>query len=334
MIRVAINGFGRIGRIAFREIITGTDFNIVAINSTSTADEMAYLLKYDTVHRSFHESEIENTENELIIAGKKHVKVFTERDPENLPWKDLRIDLVLECTGVFNNLEDAKKHIKAGAKKVLLSAPGKGDMKTIVYGVNENILDGREEVVSASSCTTNCLAPVLKVLNDNFGVVKGFMTTVHAFTSDQNGLDGSHKKGAESRRGRAASENIVPTSTGAASSIGLVIPKLKGKLDGIALRVPVADGSMVDLTVELAKNTTPEKINDVFEKNQNDTLKVTKDPIVSSDIIGKRCGALVDTLLTNMVEVKGKKMFKIIAWYDNELGYTYQMLKTAKSMFK
>lgn len=334
MIRVAINGFGRIGRLAFREIITGTDFNIVAINSTSSAEEMAYLLKYDTVHRSFHESEINFNENEIIIAGKKRIRVFTEREPEKIPWGDLNIDLVLECTGAFNNLEDAKKHISSGAKKVLLSAPGKGDMKTIVYGVNENTLDGSEEVVSASSCTTNCLAPVLKVLNDTYKIEKGFMTTVHAYTGDQNGLDGSHKKGIESRRGRAAAENIVPTSTGAASSIGLVIPDLKGKLDGIALRVPVSDGSMIDLTVELKENPTKDDINETFKKNVNDILKVTSDPVVSSDIIGKRCGALVDLLLTNEIEVDGKKLYKIVAWYDNELGYTHQMIMTAKCMFK
>ena len=334
MIRVAINGFGRIGRLAFREMITSRDFDVVAINSTKPGDELAYLLKYDTVHGSFHINEIEGLEDEIIIAGKKHVKVLVEKDPENLPWKDLNIDLVLECTGLFTSLDAARKHITAGAKKVLISAPGKGDMKTIVYGVNEDILDGTEEIVSAASCTTNCLAPVLKVLNDNYKIVKGFMTTIHAYTSDQNSLDGTHKKGMLSRRGRAAAENIVPASTGAASAIGLVIPELKGKLDGIALRVPVSDGSLIDVTVELERDTTIEKINDTFIYNQSDTLKATKDPVVSSDIIGKHCGALVDTLLTNIVEVDNKKLYKVVAWYDNELGYTVQMLRTAKCMFK
>ena len=334
MIRVAINGFGRIGRLAFREMITSRDFDIVAINSTKEASELAYLLKYDTVHRSFHISEIEGINDEIVVAGKKHIKVFTEKDPENLPWRDLNIDLVLECTGLFTKEEDARKHIIAGAKKVLISAPGKGDMKTVVYGVNENILDGSEEVVSASSCTTNCLAPVLKIMNDNFGIVKGFMTTIHAYTSDQNALDGTHKKGMASRRGRAAAENIVPASTGAAKSIGLVIPELKGKMDGIALRVPVPDGSLVDVTFELKKDTTIEEINEVFKNNQSDTIKITNDPVVSSDIIGTKTGALVDSLLTNVVEVDGKKLYKIIAWYDNELGYTNQMLRTAKCMFK
>ena len=334
MIRVAINGFGRIGRLAFREFLTSTDFDLVAINSTKSSEELAYLAKYDTVHRSFHESEISFDEENIIIANKKKIRVFIEKDPINLPWKDLNIDLVLECTGLFTKLEDASKHIEAGAKKVLISAPGKGDMKTIVYGVNDDILDGSEKIVSAASCTTNCLAPVLKVINDNFGIEKGFMTTVHAYTSDQNSLDGTHKKGITSRRGRAAAENIVPTSTGAASAIGLVIPGLNGKLDGIALRVPVSDGSLIDVTLELKKETNIEEINQTFINNQNDVIKVTNDPIVSSDIIGKGIGALVDLKLTNTVEVENKKLYKIIAWYDNEYGYTIQMLRTAKSMFK
>ena len=334
MIRVAINGFGRIGRIAFREMLTGTDFDIVAVNSTKDSEELAYLVKYDSVHRAFHPNMIGFEGNDIVIAGKKHIKVFTESDPINLPWKDLNIDLVLECTGVFTDLDGARKHIEAGAKKVLISAPGKGEMKTIVFGVNDNILDGTEEVVSAASCTTNCLAPVLKVMNDNFGVEKGFMTTVHAFTSDQNALDGSHKKGIFSRRGRASSANIVPASTGAASSIGLVIPELKGKMDGYALRVPVTDGSLVDVTLELKKDTTVEEINAAFANSQTETIEITFDPIVSSDIIGKRDGSIVDGLLTNIVEVEGKKLYKVVAWYDNELGYTVQMLRTAKAMFK
>jgi len=334
MIRVAINGFGRIGRIAFREMVTGIDFDIVAINDLSTAEELSHLLKYDTVHRSFHEDAITFENEEIVVAGKKRIKVFAEKDPSNLPWRDLDIDLVLECTGVFTKLEDAKKHIDAGAKKVLISAPGKGEMKTIVYGVNESILDGSEEVVSASSCTTNCLAPILKIVNDNFGIEKGFMTTVHAFTNDQVTLDISHKKGIYARRGRAASQNIIPASTGAASSVGLVIPELKGKMDGIAYRVPVPDGSLVDITLELKNNTTTEEINMAFKNNQSEAIKITNDPVVSSDIIGKRIGGLVDGLLTNSVEVDGKKLFKIVAWYDNELGYTSQMLRTARAMFK
>ena len=216
MIRVAINGFGRIGRLAFRQIVTGTDFDIVAINDLASAEDLSYLVKYDTVHRTFHENEITFDGDEIVVAGKKRIKVFSESDPLNLPWKDLDIDLVLECTGKFTKLEDAHKHIEAGAKKVLISAPGKGDMKTIVYNVNDSILDGSEEVVSAASCTTNCLAPVLDILEKNIGIKKGFMTTVHAYTNDQVTLDITHKKGINSRRGRACAENIVPASTGAA----------------------------------------------------------------------------------------------------------------------
>lgn len=334
MIRVAINGFGRIGRIAFREMITGTEFDIVAINDLSNAEELSHLIKYDTIHRSFHEEEIDFEDDTIIISGKKRIKVFAESDPVKLPWKDLNIDLVLECTGAYTKLEGAKKHIEAGAKKVLISAPGKGEMKTIVYGVNESILDGTEEVVSSSSCTTNCLAPVLKIINDNFGINKGFMTTVHAFTNDQVTLDISHKKGIYARRGRAASQNIIPASTGAATSIGSVIPELKGKMEGIAYRVPVPDGSLVDITLDLNKDTTATEINETFKNNQSKALKYTENPIVSSDVIGKRSGALVDGLLTNVVEVDGKKMYKIVAWYDNELGYTAQMLRVAKAMFK
>lgn len=334
MIRVAINGFGRIGRVAFREMITGVDFDIVAINDLSNAEELCHLLKYDTVHRSFHEDEISFEGDDIIIKGQKRIKVYAEKDPINLPWRELNIDLVLECTGAFTKLEDAQKHITAGAKKVLISAPGTGDMKTVVYNVNENILDGSELVVSAASCTTNCLAPVLKILNDKFGIEKGFMSTIHAFTNDQETLDIAHKKGIYARRGRSASQNIIPASTGAASAIGLVIPALSGKLDGGAYRVPVCDGSLIDVTVELKNNPSVDEVNNSFIESQNETLKFTKDPIVSSDIIGKRYGAVVDGLLTNVVEFDNKRLYKIVAWYDNELGYTAQMLRTAKAMFK
>ena len=334
MIRVAINGFGRIGRLAFRQIVTGTDFDIVAINDLASAEDLSYLVKYDTVHRTFHENEITFDGDEIVVAGKKRIKVFSESDPLNLPWKDLDIDLVLECTGKFTKLEDAHKHIEAGAKKVLISAPGKGDMKTIVYNVNDSILDGSEEVVSAASCTTNCLAPVLDILEKNIGIKKGFMTTVHAYTNDQVTLDITHKKGINSRRGRACAENIVPASTGAASAIGLVIPKLKGKLDGMAFRVPTPDGSVIDLTLELKRNTNIEEINKLFQDNQNETIKFTMDPIVSSDILGKKVGAIVDGLLTSIVDDGETELVKIVAWYDNEYGYTAQMLRTAKKLFQ
>jgi len=334
MIKIAINGFGRIGRLAFREIITGSDFDCVAINDLTAAEDLAYLLKYDTNHRSFHEDKITYEGNEIIINDRKRIKVFQEKDPENLPWEDLGVDVVLECTGAFTKKEDAEKHIKAGAKKVIISAPGKGNMKTIVYNVNDDTLDGDEKIISAASCTTNCLAPVLKVIEDNIGIEKGYMTTVHAYTNDQATLDIPHKKGIASRRGRACAANIVPTSTGAASAIGKVIPTLDGKMDGNALRVPVPDGSVIDVTLELKRNTSVEEINSLFTNNQNDTLKITMDPVVSSDVIGKKIGALVDGLSTNILESNGKQLVKIIAWYDNEMGYTSQMMRTAKKLME
>ncbi len=334
MIKVAINGFGRIGRLAFRQIVTQTDFDIVAINDLTSAEDLAYLVKYDTVHGSFHEDEIKAEGNEIVVAGVKRIKVFSETDPANLPWGELGVDLVLECTGKFTARDDAMKHITAGAKKVLISAPGKGEMKTVVYNVNDNILTSDDVIVSAASCTTNCLAPVLNIIHKNIGVKKGFMTTVHAYTNDQATLDIAHKKGIKSRRGRACAQNIVPSSTGAAKAIGLVIPELLGKLDGNALRVPTADGSVVDLTLELSRNTSVEEINKLFMDNQNETIKFTIDPIVSSDCVGKKFGAIVDGLSTSIVEADGSQLVKIIAWYDNEYGYTAQMLRTAKKMFQ
>ncbi len=331
MIRVAINGFGRIGRLAFRRIITTTDFDIIAINDLGKASDLAYLAKYDTTHRSFHEDLIKAEEDEIIVNNIKRIKVFNETDPSKLPWKDLNIDLVLECTGKFTKREDAYKHIEAGAKKVIISAPSKSDdVKTIVYGVNDSILDGTELIVSAASCTTNCLAPIAKVLNDNIGIECGYMSTIHAYTNDQVTLDVAHKKGINSRRGRACAANIVPTSTGAASAIGKVIPELNGLLEGLAYRVPVTDGSLVELTFIPKRTTSIDEINHLFEENTSDTLKITYDPIVSSDIIGKTTGSLVDGMLTSI----NGKLVKVTAWYDNEYGYTCQMLRTAKAMFK
>ena len=334
MIKVAINGFGRIGRIAFRQMIVDADFDIVAINDLTGAEDLAYLLKYDTNHRAFHEDEITFEGDEIVICGKKRVKVYAEKDPANLPWKELGIDLVLECTGLFTSYDKAIAHINAGAKKVLISAPAKGDLKTVVYNVNENILTNDDVIVSGASCTTNCLAPVLKLINDEFGVEKGFTTTVHAYTNDQATLDIAHKKGIKARRGRACAANIVPASTGAASAIGLVIPDLLGKLDGNAMRVPVSDGSIIDVTLELKKNTTEEEINKLFENNRSETIDITYDPVVSSDILGKKLGALVDGLSTKVITVNDKQLVKILAWYDNEYGYTAQMLRTAKVMFR
>ncbi len=333
MIRVAINGFGRIGRLAFRQIITSTDFDIVAINDLSKAEDLAYLLKYDTSHRKFHPEAISSVDNYLVINNVKKIPVYAQMEAEKLPWKELDVDLVLECSGHYTKLEMALKHIEAGAKKVLISAPGKGEMKTIVYGVNDNLLDGTEKVVSAASCTTNCLAPVLDVLDKEFGVVKGFMSTIHAYTNDQATLDIAHKKGYESRRGRASAMNIIPASTGAASAIGKVLPNLNGLLEGVAYRVPVSDGSMIDLALELKTKVTAEQINETFKKYANETLKVTNDPIVSSDVLGEKCGSLVDMRLTSVLDTANGQLVKVVAWYDNEYGYTAQMLRTAKKMF-
>lgn len=330
MIKVAINGFGRIGRLAFREMITSKDMNVVAINDLASAEELAYLLKYDTNHRSFHESEIGYENDNLVIAGVKKIKVYSEKDPSNLPWKELGVDVVLECSGHFTKYEDAYKHIEAGAKKVIISAPGKGDMKTIVYNVNQEILDGSEKIISAASCTTNCMAPVVKVLEDNVGIVGGSMSTIHAYTNDQATLDITHSKGIYARRGRACAQNIIPASTGAAKAIGKVIPSLDGKIVGKAFRVPVPDGSMIDLTLELKRKVTVEELNNLFIKNQNGTLRVTNDPVVSSDCLGKKCGAIVDLLSTEVLDINGTSLCKVVAWYDNEVGYTHQMIETLR----
>jgi len=333
MKRVAINGFGRIGRIVFRILNDENyDLDVVAINDLTDAKQLAYLLKYDSAHRNYKLNDI-SYEDDYLIVGDKKIKVLSEADPSNLPWKELDIDVVLECTGFFTEKEKAMQHIKAGAKKVLISAPAKGDLKTVVYNVNDDILDGSEEVVSSASCTTNCLAPVLKVMDENFGIKKGYMTTVHAITNDQSTLDIAHKKGINSRRGRAAGYNIVPTSTGAASAIGLVLPQLAGKLDGIALRVPVVTGSIVDLVLELNEETSVEEINMVLKNSANETLNYTEDPIVSSDVIGRSCGSLIDALSTSIVKDEdGKQLVKILAWYDNEAGYSYQMVRTLKKL--
>ena len=329
MIKVAINGFGRIGRLVFRIMEENPNFEVVAINDLTDAEQLAYLLKYDSNHRNYRTDEISFDENNIIINERK-IKIFKEMDPTNLPWKELEIDEVFECTGKFVEYDKAYAHITAGAKKVIISAPGKGEMKTIVYGVNQEILDGTEQIISAASCTTNCLAPVANVINNNFGIVKGYMTTVHAYTNDQTILDVAHKKGIKARRGRAGAMNIIPSSTGAASALGLVIPALKGKMDGSALRVPTPTGSVVDLTLELSRNVTVEEINKVLQENTNETLRFTFDPVVSSDIIGSNCGALVDGLLTDVLEVDGKQLVKVVAWYDNEMGYSSQMVRTAE----
>ena len=326
--KIAINGFGRIGRLVYRLMEEDDFFDVVAINDLSSSEELAYLLKYDSTHRNY-DKEVTYDDDGIIVNGKR-TRIYAEADPSRLPWRELGVDLVFECTGRFTDLDSAMLHIKAGAKKVIVSAPCKGDVKTIVYNVNDDIIDNDDKVISAASCTTNCLAPALKVLDDNFGIARGFMTTVHAYTNDQATLDVPHKKGIKARRGRACAINIVPTSTGAAKAIGKVIPSLDGKLAGGALRVPVQDGSLVDLSLELLEKVTEEEVNSMFLNNVNDTLKATYDPIVSSDIIGNKCGSLVDLSLTKVLESDGKQMVKVVAWYDNEMGYSMQMDSTAK----
>ncbi|MFA5602752.1 MAG: type I glyceraldehyde-3-phosphate dehydrogenase [Bacilli bacterium] len=328
-IKVAINGFGRIGRLAFRLMEEDSNYEIVAINDLTDAETLAYLLKYDSAQKGYRQNEISFEEEQLIVGDKK-IKIYAEKDANNLPWKDLAVDVVMECSGFYTDKDKAMAHINAGARKVIISAPAKGDLKTIVYNVNHNILDGSEQIISCASCTTNCLAPVLKILDDNFKVIKGFMTTVHSYTNDQNTLDSPHKKGIKARRGRAAAANIVPSSTGAAKAIGLVLPNLDSKLNGIALRVPTISGSIIDLTIEIEKSTTIEEINNMFKNNANETLGYTEDPIVSSDIIGDLHGGVFDALSTSIVEVNDKQLIKVMAWYDNEMGYTVQMIRTAK----
>ena len=333
MIKVAINGFGRIGRLVFRLMEEDSNFEVVAINDLTDAEQLAYLLKYDTNHRNYRIDDI-SFEGDNIIVGERKIKVYAETDPNNLPWKDLDIDVVMECTGFFTDKDKAMAHIHAGAKKVIISAPAKGDLKTIVYNVNHDILTGDEQIISAASCTTNCLAPVVDVLDKEIGIVKGYMTTVHAYTNDQATLDIAHKKGIKARRGRAAAANIIPASTGAASAIGKVCPNLEGKLAGVAMRVPVPTGSVVDLVLELSRNTTVEEINNILKSHQNETLCYTDDPIVSSDVIDRRCGSLVDGLSTSILEVDGKQLVKVVSWYDNEMSYTAQMVRTAKYLME
>ena len=322
-IKVAINGFGRIGRLALRQIIKTDGIEVVAVNDLTPADMLLHLFKYDSTQGRF-EGKAELKDNAIVVNGKE-IKVFADPDPENLPWGELGIDVVLECTGFFTKQEKAEKHIKAGAKKVVISAPG-GDMKTVVYGVNQHILDGSETVISAASCTTNCLAPMANVLQKEFGIVEGLMTTIHAYTGDQNTLDAPHRKG-DFRRARAAALNIVPNTTGAAKAIGLVIPELKGKLDGSAQRVPVATGSLTELVSVLERPVTVEEVNAAMKKAESDYYAYNEDPIVSSDVIGLEAGSLFDATQTKVMTVGDKQLVKTVAWYDNEMSYTCQLVR-------
>lgn len=325
MIKVAINGFGRIGRLAFREMMKSQKMEIVAINDLSTPSMLAYLLKYDSIQGTY-KANISHTSSELIV-DKKHIAVYAERYPQNLPWAKHEVDLVLECTGIFESREKASAHFIAGAKKVLISAPSDKDVKTIVFNVNHGILKKDDQLVSCASCTTNCLAPMAKVLNDHFGIVTGQMTTIHAYTNSQPLMDTPDPK-VNYRKSRAAANNIVPYTTGAAKAIGLVIPELKGKLDGSSQRVPVHSGSVVELFTILKKTVTADDINKAMKSAANESYGYNEDPIVSSDVIGISFGSLFDATQTKVVTADEKQLVKTVAWYDNEMSFVSQMIRT------
>lgn len=331
MIKVGINGFGRIGRLAFRRIQNVEGIEVVAINDLTDAKMLAHLLKYDTTQGRF-DGDVEVHEGFFKVNG-KDIKVLANRNPEELPWGELGVDIVLECTGFFTTKEAAEKHLKGGAKKVVISAPATGDMKTIVYNTNHEILDGTETVISGASCTTNCLAPMAKTLNDKFGIVQGLMTTIHAYTGDQNTLDAPHPKG-DFRRARAAAENIIPNTTGAAKAIGLVIPELQGKLDGAAQRVPTPTGSLTELVSVLNTKVTAEEVNAAMKAAANESFGYTEDEIVSSDIIGITYGSLFDATQTKVLTVGDQQLVKTVAWYDNEMSYTSQLIRTVEHFAK
>lgn len=327
-IKVAINGFGRIGRLAYRLMHDMEEFEVVAINDLTDAPTLAHLLSYDSAQGRFIPEKISSTNDTLKVDGKE-IKVYAERNPEDLPWGELNVDMVLECTGLFTSDEKAMMHINAGAKKVLISAPATGDVKNIVFSVNENTLTKDDLIISGASCTTNCLAPMANALHNKFAIESGFMTTIHAYTNDQNTLDAPHKK--DLRRARAAAANIVPNTTGAAKAIGLVIPSLKGVLDGGAQRVPVITGSLTELVSVVNGETTAEEVNAVMAAAANDSFGYTEVPLVSSDIIGIHYGSLFDATQTKVTKLgNGKSLVKTVSWYDNEMSYTAQLIRTAK----
>ncbi len=326
-VKVAINGFGRIGRLVFRQIYNMQDIDVVAINDLTSPAVLAHLLKYDSAQGRF-DGEVKSTENSIVVNGDE-VKIYAQKDPAQIPWASHEVDVVLECTGFFTDKQKAEAHIKAGAKKVVISAPATGDLKTVVFNVNHNILDGSETIISCASCTTNCLAPMAKVLNDTFGISLGFMTTIHAYTNDQNTLDAPHAKG-DLRRARAAAANIVPNSTGAAKAIGVVLPELKGKLDGSAQRVPVITGSLTELTTILNKNVTIEEVNAAMKSASNESFGYTEDELVSSDVIGSTFGSLFDATQTKVITVEDRQMVKTVSWYDNEMSYVSQLVRTVQ----
>lgn len=324
-IKVAINGFGRIGRLVFRQIYNMEGIEIVAINDLTSPKVLAHLLKYDSAQGRFH-GNVESSDNSITVNGEE-VKIYAQKDPAQIPWGSHNVDVVIESTGFFTDKDKVQAHITAGAKRVVISAPATGDLKTVVFNVNHNILDGSETIISCASCTTNCLAPMAKVLNDSYGISAGFMTTIHAYTNDQNTLDAPHPKG-DLRRARAAAANIVPNSTGAAKAIGLVLPELKGILDGVAQRVPVITGSLTELTTILKKKVTIDEVNAAMKAASNESFGYTEDEIVSSDIIGTHFGSLFDATQTKVLTVGDTQMVKTISWYDNEMSYVSQLVRT------
>jgi glyceraldehyde 3-phosphate dehydrogenase len=326
-LKIGINGFGRIGRLVYRQIYKMPGIDVVAINDLTSPKVLAHLLKYDSAQGRF-DAEVKSSDNAISVNGDE-VKIYAQKDPSQIPWKDHGIDVVIECTGFFTDKEKAEAHLKAGAKRVVISAPATGDLKTIVFNVNHEILDGSETVISCASCTTNCLAPMAKVMNDTFGIVAGQMTTIHAYTNDQNTLDAPHPKG-DLRRARAAAANIVPNSTGAAKAIGLVLPALKGKLDGGAQRVPTITGSLTELTVVLSKKTSVEEVNAAMKAAANESYGYNEDEIVSTDIVGMHFGSLFDATQTKIVTVGDTQLVKTVAWYDNEMSYVSQLVRTVK----
>jgi len=325
MIKVAINGFGRIGRLVYRQIYNMEGIDVVAVNDLTEPRILSHLLKYDTTQGRF-DHEISHDDTSITVDGDK-ITVYKQPNPAEIPWGEHDVDVVLECTGFFADKTKAEGHIKAGAKRVVISAPASGDLKTVVFNVNHDILDGSETVISCASCTTNCLAPMAKVLHDKFEIKTGLMTTIHAYTNDQNTLDSPHRKG-DLRRSRAAAENIIPAGTGAAKAIALVIPELKGLLDGGAQRVPTPTGSLTELHVILGKKTTVEEVNAAMKAAADDSFGYTEDELVSSDIIGIKYGSLFDGTLTKVIENGDTQLVKTVSWYDNENSYASQLVRT------
>ena len=329
-VKVAINGFGRIGRLAFRQMFGAEGYEVVAINDLTSPKMLAHLLKYDSAQGRYALADKVTAGEDSITVDGKEIKIYAEADAKNLPWGEIGVDVVLECTGFYVSKAKSQAHIDAGAKKVVISAPAGNDLKTIVYSVNEKTLTADDQIISAASCTTNCLAPMANTLNKLAPIVKGFMTTIHAYTGDQMTLDGPQRKG-DLRRARAAAVNIVPNSTGAAKAIGLVIPELAGKLDGAAQRVPVPTGSTTELVAIVDKTVTADEVNAAMKAAANESFGYTEEELVSSDIIGIRYGSLFDATQTKVTELpNGQTLVKVVSWYDNENSYTSQMVRTIK----